>query len=160
MAEAKTVDVPGTDLDTVDEATRNTVTDVAQAIRDLNTPGSAAIYSSINAATFEDRIRIVSALSGSESADDNKGAVINLKDFVIQAVDITDDNGVTNKVPRVVLIDEDGTAFHATSVGIFSAIENLIAIVGEPSTWEKSIPTVVVEQKTRKGFKVLTLQYV
>ena len=134
------------------------VTDVAEVIRGLNDP-SAALYSSIKSESFDDRKKIAAALTTSTPVDENLNAVIQLKDFIIQPVDLADAQGNVNTAPRIVLIDVDGKAFHATSVGLLSALKNIVAVVGEPSTWEAPIAIKVVEQKGRNGYKFFTISF-
>lgn len=135
------------------------VTDVAEVIRGMNDP-SAALYSSIKSDSFEDRKAIAAALTTSTPVDENLNTVIQLKDFIIQPVDLADQNGNVNTAPRIVLIAADGSAFHATSVGLLSALKNIVAVVGEPATWDAPIAIRVVEQKGRNGYKFFTIEFV
>lgn len=154
-------DTTGTDIDVIDEATRNANADVTQAIRDLKNPGHSAFYSSIKGNDFQTKLKVAAALANSIPLSDHLNTTIELVDVVVSPVDIEDEKtGVVSTVPRIVLIDSNGIAYHATSLGVFSSIETLIGIIGEPSTWDGPINTVAVEQKTRKGYKVITLTYV
>jgi hypothetical protein len=130
-------------------------------IDSMNKPG-LGIYSSITGTNFADKIKVVEALSNSVAIDpDHIGTVINLKDFIAQAIKINDTvNGGMIDAARVILIDEDGTSYHATSVGLASALRTLVQVVGEPATWEAPIPVTVAVQKTRANFRVFTLNYV
>lgn len=158
---SKDVDVIVSDaVDVVDEATRANTGDVAAAIVAMNTPGNSAIYSSIVGDSFEARKSIVNAMTTSEPIDEHLGEVIRLANYVIQAVTLLDDEGQSNVAPRVILIDEDGTAYHGTSVGLFSSLQNLSAILGEPATWPEAVEIAVAREKTRKGFQVFTIRLV
>lgn len=135
-------------------------TDVAAAIEGLNNP-DAAFYSSIKNDTFDGRIQVAQALSSSQPLSDNLGVEIALKHFIVQAVQISDDaTGNVNEAPRVTLVDADGNAFHATSVGLLASVRNLIAQVGEPETWERPIKIKVVEERGRRGYRYQTIKLI
>jgi len=92
---------------------------------------------------------------------DNFGTVINLRNWVVQPVEMPvddkDESKGTALAPRIILIDEDGTAYAAISSGILKSLENLVGVFGKPSQWPGSIPVAVTEQKSRKGFRFMTL---
>lgn len=135
-------------------------TDVAAAIQGLNNP-DAAFFSSIKTDTFAGRINVGKALSNSQPIADNLGVEIALKDFVVQSVQIEDEKtGEVNEAPRVTLVDADGNAFHGTSVGLLSAVRNLIAQIGEPSTWDEPVNVKIVEERSRRGFRFMTIKLV
>ena len=54
---------------------------------------------------------------------------------VIQVV--SEANGETVNVPRVVLIDQKGKGYQAVSVGIYNAAKRLLQLFGTPETWSK-----------------------
>ena len=60
---------------------------------------------------------------------------------------------------RVTLIDADGTAYVATSQGIFNSVRQLMSTVGHPATWARPIEVYAVEEKGRNNFRYLTLKY-
>lgn len=148
------------DTDVVDEETKSTRTDVAAVIQSMSDPNQNTIYSSIVGDSFATKLEIAAAMTTSVPVDEHLGEVINLRNFIIQPVELTDDNGTINTAPRVILIDDDGTTFHGTSVGLLSALRNIVAVVGEPVGWDSFIPIQVVQEKTRKGFKVFTIKFV
>jgi len=146
----------------VEEATEvgaTNATDVVAAIRSLNEPG-AAFYSSITGTDFAARKKVAAALTTSVPLDENLGREIALRDFVVLPVDLANDQGEVNTAPRVILISEDGTAYHATSTGLLSAIRNLIATLGEPATWPEAVPIKVVQQKGSNGYRFFTINLV
>lgn len=142
----------------VDEATTVGSTDVAEIIKGLNNP-SSAMYSSIKTDDFASRLRIVQAMTTSSPVDDHLGETINLTNFIVQPVDLVNATGEVNTAPRIVLIDADGTAYHATSVGLLTALRNVTGVLGEPSTWPEAVPIVVIEQKSRNGYKFFTINF-
>lgn len=134
-------------------------TDVVAVITGLNTPG-AAFYSSIKSDDFAAKKQIAKAMTASKPIDEHLGDTINLVNYIVLPVDLANDQGEVTTAPRVILIDVDGTAYHATSVGLLSAIRNLNATVGEPSEWDEAIPVKIVQQKGRNGFKFFTINLI
>lgn len=135
-------------------------TDVAAAIQGLNNP-DAAFYSSLKTDSFTDRVKVAQALTTSKPIADNIGTEFGLADFIVQSVQIADENsGEINEAPRVTLIDSEGNAFHGTSVGLLSAVRNLIAYVGEPSTWPEPVKVKIVEERGRRGYRFMTIKLV
>lgn len=137
---------------------KGAATDVASVIQGLNNPGSA-VYSSISSDSFEDKLAIAAALTTSVPIDENLNKEIQLTDFIVQPVDLTDDQGNVNTAPRVVLIDEAGVAYHATSIGLLSSLRNIASVLGAPSTWPHPVPIQVVEQKGNNGYKFFTIKF-
>lgn len=136
------------------------VTDVAAAIAGLN-DSSAAFYSTIKGTDFAARKQIASAQTKSKPLADALGQTINLTNFIVQSVTLQDEkSGEVNDAPRVTLIDAEGEAFHATSVGLLSALRNIIATLGEPDTWPEALPIKVVEQRGRSGYRFMTIELV
>lgn len=144
----------------VEERQSRGVTDVSAAIAGLN-DSSAAFYSTIKGTDFAARKLIAAAQTKSVSLADNLGAEIALRNFIVQSVNLEDDKtGEVNEAPRVTLIAEDGTAYHATSVGLLSALRNVIATLGEPDSWPEALPIKVVEQRGRSGYRFMTIELV
>lgn len=116
-----------------------------------------ALYSSIQGNSFEDRKALLNAVTSSEALADHIGKTINLAHVVVQSVDMVDTTtGQTEAMPRTILIDDKGKAFHAISKGTFLAIKNVLGILGEPSSWPGPVPIQVVQegQGTRKYFTI------
>lgn len=143
----------------IEEGISSGATDVVAAIQSLNTPG-AAFYSSIKGADFAARRKVASALTSSKPVDEYLGATLDLVNIIVMPVDLANAQGEINTAPRVILITADGTAYHATSVGLLSAVRNLFATLGEPDEWPEAVQVKVVEQKGRNGFKFFTINLV
>lgn len=136
------------------------VTDVAGAIAGLN-DSSAAFYSTIKGTDFAARKLIAAAQTKSTPLADNLNKEIALKNFIVQSVSLQDEKtGEVAEAPRVTLIAEDGTAYHATSTGLLSALRNVIATLGEPDSWPEALPVQVVEQRGRNGYRFMTIELV
>lgn len=134
--------------------------DVQSAIAGMN-DSSGAFYTSIKGSDFGAKKQIAAAQTKSVPLADHLHKEFNLANFIIQSVQIEDENtGEVNDAPRVTLITDDGTAYHATSVGLLSALRNLIATLGEPDTWPEALPVKIVEQRSRRGWRFMTVELV
>ena len=158
------VDATVVEDDAVEEAAANSAvgsTDVVKAIQGLNNPDSA-FYSSIKGDDFDTNLKVAAAITNSTPIDDILGQTINLKNFIVMPVDLQNANtGEVTTAPRVILIDDADNAYHATSIGLLTALRNLVAALKmEPSEWPKPVPAKVVEQKGNNGFKFFTLKFV
>ena len=110
------------------------------------------MYSSIQGADLETRKTIFNAVNSAEPIADHLGTVLNIRDIIIQNVELENEQtGKIENAPRVILIDDSGAAFAGTSQGMLSAITTLFQIIGEPHTWGESIPMAVVEKKAKRG---------
>lgn len=80
---------------------------------------------------------------------------INAKDLFCEVVQCTNrETGEVNTCPRIVIIDDKGVGYQAVSIGVYSAMQKIIATFGPP-TWEEPIPLKVV-QITKGDRKLLT----
>lgn len=116
-------------------------------------------FSSIQGEDRETKIKQYNAINGSENAiSDHVGEVLEITDMVAHAITLEDE--VTKEdvnALRVVLLDKDGNAYHAVSQGIVSSLQKIIGTVGQ-APWTPALKMVPYEQKTRKGFKTLTMK--
>ena len=134
--------------------------DTAAIVASFQAPGET-VFSSITGDDFASKVAVISAMSNAEKLADHLGETINLRDFVIQRISLTDENTgeVVNSI-RTVLIDDNGTAFAAVSNGIVSVLQNITGVLGMPAEWPAALPVQAVEERTRKGFRVTTLKMV
>ena len=134
--------------------------DTAAIVASFQAPGET-VFSSITGDDFASKVAVISAMSNAEKLADHLGETINLCDFVIQRISLTDENTgeVVNSI-RTVLIDDNGTAFAAVSNGIVSVLQNITGVLGMPAEWPAALPVQAVEERTRKGFRVTTLKMV
>lgn len=90
---------------------------------------------------------------------DMVGKKIDIVDVCAYEVMLTDDNtGITSPSLRIVLIAKDGTNYTCVSQGVFSSLQKMFGIIGEPSWKDEPVTVKPVEVKTSKNFKVLTLE--
>lgn len=129
---------------------------VKTAIRQMQR-GDTSFYSSIVGDDFETRAAVLEAVMSSESLADNLGATIDLANVIVQQIEMPDtQTGELRPVPRVLLIDASGRAFHAISGPVFRDVQNIIGILGQPSSWPKPLSIRVVQEGagTRRYFTV------
>lgn len=121
---------------------------------------SNAMWASFNPETADEKALLFNAMNAPDvRIADHIGQVINVRDVVVEPVEIVDEKtGEIRKSPRVILIDTDGHTYSATSYGIYNALRRLSAIYGLP-TWEGGIP-VRVKQIARGANRIFTLDVV
>lgn len=110
--------------------------------------GKATVFSTITGNDHATKLEVFNAVTNSLPIADNLGKTINLVNIVVQSVEMTDENsGEVQDVPRTILVDADGTAYHAISGGLFRSVETMLGVVGHPSGWPAPLPVAV----TREG---------
>ncbi|KAA0817067.1 hypothetical protein EI975_21260 [Bacillus licheniformis] len=120
------------------------------------------IFSTINAETRADKIKVYNAVSNAEeSLSEHIGEVIEVTDMVAHPVTLMDEaTGEEIQAMRVVLLTADGVGYHSVSQGIVQSLQRIIALVGM-GPWDKEPLKIVPKQvTTRRKFKTLTLQLV
>lgn len=116
-------------------------------------------YLSANPSTQDEKINILNAVMNPQHrVADYINLVINVKDVYAEIVMMDqkkkDDSGklveTGEKVPtpRVILIDDKGEGYQCVSWGIYSALNKIMAFMGEP-TWDTPLPLKVTQ--TQKG---------
>lgn len=61
-----------------------------------------------------------------------------------------EESGEIETVPRVVLIDDDGKAYQAVSIGIFNAVKNAYQVFGA-APWEPALEIEIKQVSVGKG---------
>lgn len=125
----------------------------------INT-ATTSIYSSFVAESNNDKAKLYNALNSPEvRIADHIGKEINVKDVIIEPVEIVDEKtGEVRTTPRVTLIDVNGHTYTATSYGIYNSLKRIFGLYGSP-TWEEGIP-VRVRQLTNGANRIFTLDIV
>lgn len=109
-------------------------------------------YSSIVATDFGSRLTAITAMQAAVPVSENLGKTINLKDVIIQEVHLANERtGEIVPVPRITFIDEDGTAYSATSDVLYKDLKNFFAILGTPNNWPAPVAVQVVKEKAKVG---------
>lgn len=136
--------------------------DNSQAITIASIQGQevGATYCSIKADGDREKAKkVYNALNNPDfRVADYINQTIAIKDVLVEMRDIVNEElGTVERVPRVVLIDDDGKAYQAVSVGMLNAVQNLITCFGNP-TWDEPIEAIVKQVPTKRG-SMLTLAF-
>lgn len=99
--------------------------------------GKTTVFSTISGDDFDSKMAVLEATTASEPLAENLNKKIELANVVVQLIDMADEEtGVVSAVPRTILVDKSGKAYHAISSGVFKSIENIFGIIGsDPSKW-------------------------
>lgn len=103
---------------------------------DLTTGKSA--YCTMQAADNKSKVTLYNACTNPAKISDmiNKRIkVLHIYAEIIQVM--SEQTGEMVNVPRVILIDEQGKGYQAVSIGIYNAIQRMIALFGNPADWDK-----------------------
>ncbi len=120
--------------------------------------GKSNVLSTFSGSTHADKIKVIAAMTSALPVADNLGKSIMLRNVVVQPIEMADEKtGELTTVPRIILVDEDGTSYAAISSGIFRSLENIFGILGQPSEWPEALEVHVSEAKSRAGFRFMTL---
>lgn len=121
--------------------------------------GTRFLSSIVDDGSRESKVKIYNAINKAENKiDDCKGEVIEMVDFVAHPVSlVADDSGEMVQCTRVVLIDKHGAGYETVASGVISSLEKIFSIVGFPPYKDEPLKVIPREQKTRKGYKTLTL---
>lgn len=138
-----------------DNMTDNMSTDIATTASGFSE--GLEFYSTFSSESFEDKVRIAEAVSNAEPLSDHIGEEIAVKDFICHYVKLENQEGTEVEALRTVISDGEGHFYSTVSNGIVSALQNLVRFLGDPKGWPEPVRVVPAEERTRKGFKVLTL---
>lgn len=121
------------------------------------TNGQTSVFSTISGEGFGPKAALLNALSNSVPVSENINKHVELVNIVVESIDLANEStGEIETQPRVILIDADGTAYHAISGPIFKDVQRLLTIMGHPSTWNIPLPVKVIKggQGTRQYFSI------
>lgn len=123
--------------------------------------GKAGVYSSIKGQDFASKKQVVQAVTGSSPLREHLGEVIRLRNFVVQAVPMENEQTkVIEDQPRVILIDEDGRSYHAISRVVLKDMQNITGILGQPDTWPEPVEIAVSEERSNGARRFMTINLV
>lgn len=142
-----------TEVATLDAVAPSTLDRTIGGLNGLQGTSGNGFFTTIQGADRETKIKTLAAMTDSVPLKDNKNKVLWIEDIIIQAVELTDDKtGEISIAPRVTLIDQDGTAYHATSGGTLKSVENIVGIMGaNKEAWGGPLPLKMKEEKARVG---------
>lgn len=96
--------------------------------------------------------RIFSALNNPDKrVADFINKKISVTDILVEIRELlNEETGLLEVVPRVVLIDDDGVSYQATSKGIFTAVQNAFRVFGD-APWDPPLVIEVKQQGVKAG---------
>ena len=123
-----------------------------------NTLDTSGVFTTVKGNDIEAKKTVFSAVNDAEPLSDHLGEPLKVVDIVAHKVEVAnEESGEIDEATRIVLITEGGQALASVSVGIQGAVRNILAFLGEPSTWDGAVTLVPVEKKGRRGFRYMTL---
>lgn len=123
-----------------------------------NTLDTAGVFTTVKGDDIEAKKTVFSAVNDAEPLSDHLGESLKVVDIVAHKVEVAnEESGEIDEATRIVLITEDGQALASVSLGIQGAVRNILAFLGEPSTWDGAVTLVPMEKKGRRGFRYMTL---
>lgn len=133
-------------LDTISEGSS-----VSREIQNL-AAGQAAFLSTIKGDDFATKVATIEAMTNSVPVKENLNKTINVVNFIVQSVPMADrQTGELTDQPRIILLDADGTAYHAISGGLWRSVQNILGVLPHPSEWPAPLPLHIVSVKGGKG---------
>lgn len=140
----------------VAENEKNSIVNVDGKSMIMDLTSRQTSFCSMKATTKADKIKLYQAMNNpSKRLSDCINLEIHLKDVFVEVVNCTDELGMTQLCPRIVLIDDNGVGYTCVSIGVFSSLKKLFQIFGVP-TYKEPL-TVVPTQITNGQNKILTL---
>ena len=128
----------------------------AEAINAISTivsaEAGATFCSIVNDGTRENASKFYNAMNNPEfRVADFINKVIKVKDVLVEIRDlINEETGEVDRVPRVVLIDDEGKGYQATSKGIYSAVKNAYIAFGA-APWDDPLEFTIKQRPTKNG---------
>lgn len=118
------------------------------------------MYCSMNIETEEDKKKLYNLMGNCDyRVSDKLDTEIMLKDVLIQKfISVDDETGVAEEKYRIVLIDNNGKTYASGSKGLYRSVGQLLAIMGEPSTWNTPVKIKVTEVGIKNGGKTYVIK--
>lgn len=109
-------------------------------------------YCSMSAETVEEKKALYNIVQNTTTRlFDMMNQTINMKHVYCKGVENTSDNGEVKNAVRVIIIDDKGNSYHATSSGVTSSLVEIFSIFGTPDTWDAPMPVRVKSRTCAKG---------
>lgn len=114
----------------------------------------ALVFCTFDASTDEGKRRLYAATNDAEQLSDNLNKTLQLVDIVGVPATVNDDEtGEVRELLRLVLLTKDGKRYSAISDGLYSSLQNIMAIFGSPAMWSEPLAIKVTESRSRRGFR-------
>jgi len=123
-----------------------------------DTLDESGVFTTVKGTDIDAKKRVFVAVNDAEPLSDHLGETLDVVDIVAHKVEVAnEESGEIGEATRVVLLTADGKALASVSVGIQGAVRNILAFLGEPSTWDGAVKLIPVEKKGRRGFRYMSL---
>lgn len=110
--------------------------------------GSNNLRHTFRTETFEDKVKILDAMTNSVPLAENIGKVIQVANLIVKKVVLPNERtGELEESARITLVDADGKSYHATSSALYNALDDILSVVGGPSTWNAPLPIKIERVK-------------
>jgi hypothetical protein len=124
---------------------------VSREIQNLAS-GNVAFFSTLTGNDFATKVATVEAMTNSIPIKENLNKTIRVQNVIVQAIPMLDTaSGEIKDQARIILLDVDGTAYHAISGGLWRSVQNILGVVGHPSAWPEALPIYITSVKGRQG---------
>lgn len=132
------------------------IKDASDIIAEL-TGDTQVSFTTLNGDTFEDKKRLYNAInSPDERLKAHINEAINMVDVHVSVVELESDDGSgSDNVPRVIIFDDKGKSYVATSSGVYNSLQKIYMLFGTLH-FDKGLPVVPKEIPTKRG-STLTL---
>lgn len=116
-----------------------------------------SFFCSFKAETVEEKAALYNAMNDPDvQIADHIGQMINMRDIIIEAIDLLNEEGELHTVPRCTIIDVDGNSYSSTSIGIYNALRKISGIFHK-SHFENGLPVRVKQLSLEGGRRTYTL---
>lgn len=121
---------------------------------------NSPLFCSMTARSEEEKIRLYNIMNSPEfKLADYINMEIDVRDVIVEPVEVANDDGEVIAAPRIILVDKDGKAYQCVSNGVYSSLRKMFKIFGNP-TWEEP-KKIRVKQINKSGNRsVITLEMV
>lgn len=129
------------------------------ADRIMQEVSEAGFFATFDTSKVEGQKKLYKATNASKLLREYMETPLAVVDFVFSPTTVTTEQGETEQVMGVYLMDKDGTAYVSSSNGVIRSALQIIAMFGNPAEWEEPLEVVCRESNTAKGrrYKYLDL---
>lgn len=126
--------------------------------------GDNKFLTSVDCDSFEDRLKLVNMVTGDiNMVSEHLNEDIEVKDIYIDIVEVNNEEKKIDaepdkiRTPRIVFINKDGVGFYSTARGVVNKFENILALLGTPDKWGRTVTFNFREEKLKKNSrKIIT----
>ena len=147
----ETVNTTSGELVTIEDDASQPVATLAEKLTDMMRGGTAGILSTIQGEGFEPKLAALAAMDSSEPISEHLKKTINVANIIVQPIVMkNEDTGEMEAQPRVIFIESNGKAYHGISNVLFRAVQNWVALLGQPKDWPEgfTLPIQVFKEGT------------